>query len=42
MITNLIEKFIGTKSERQLKKLYPIVQKINDLEKTISPLTDEE
>ncbi len=42
MITNLIEKFIGTKSERQLKKLAPIVQKINDLEKTISPLTDEE
>ena len=42
MITNLIEKIIGTKSERQLKKLAPIVQKINDLEKTISPLTDEE
>ncbi|MBR4508278.1 MAG: preprotein translocase subunit SecA [Elusimicrobiaceae bacterium] len=42
MITNLIEKVIGTKSERQLKKLYPIVQKINDLEKTIAPLTDEE
>ena len=42
MITNLIEKVIGTKSERQLKKLYPIVQKINDLEKTITPLTDEE
>ncbi len=42
MITNLIEKVIGTKSERQLKKLYPIVQKINDLEKTIAPLTDED
>lgn len=41
-MTNLIEKIIGTKSERQLKKLYPIVKKINDLEKTISPLTDEE
>ena len=42
MITNLIEKIIGTKSERELKKLYPIVKKINELEKTISPLTDEE
>lgn len=42
MITNLIEKVIGTKSERQLKKLYPIVQKINELEKTISPLSDEQ
>lgn len=42
MITNLIEKVIGTKSQRQLKKLYPIVQKINDLEKTITPLTDEQ
>ena len=42
MITSLIEKFIGTKSERQLKKLAPIVQKINALEKTIAPLSDEE
>lgn len=42
MITSLIEKVIGTKSERALKKLAPIVNKINDLEKTISPLTDEE
>ncbi len=41
-MTSLIEKVIGTKSERQLKKLYPIVQKINDLEKTITPLTDEQ
>lgn len=41
-MTSLIEKVIGTKSERQLKKLKPIVQKINDLEKTITPLTDEQ
>lgn len=42
MFTYIVDKLIGTKSERQLKKLYPIVDKINALEKEFIPLTDEE
>ena len=42
MFTYIVDKLIGTKSERQLKKLYPVVDKINALEKDFSPLTDEE
>ena len=42
MINYLIDKIIGTKSERQIKKLQPIVNKINALEPKISKLTDEE
>lgn len=42
MFTYIVDKLIGTKSERQLKKLYPIVDKINALEKDFSPLTDEQ
>ncbi len=42
MLTYIVDKVIGTKSERQLKKLYPIVKKINDLEKNFTPLTDEQ
>lgn len=40
MLTYIVDKLIGTKSERQLKKYYPAVAKINELEKTFSPLTD--
>ncbi|MBO7605732.1 MAG: preprotein translocase subunit SecA [Elusimicrobiaceae bacterium] len=42
MINYLIDKIIGTKSERQIKKLQPTVDKINALEPKISKLTDEE
>ena len=35
MINYLIDKIIGTKSERQIKKLQPIVNKINALEPKI-------
>ena len=42
MFTYIIDKLIGTKSERQLKKLYPIIDKINALEKDFSALTDEQ
>jgi len=42
MITYIVDKVIGTKSERDLKKLQPMVHKINALEKEISPLSDEQ
>lgn len=42
MITNLLAKVFGTKNERELKRLQPLVQKINSLEETISSLTDDE
>ena len=41
MITKLLEKVIGTKNERELKKLWPIVHKINELEPEVSSLSDE-
>ena len=38
----ILQKFFGTKNERELKRLQPIVEKINALEPDISKLTDEE
>ncbi|MGC9017736.1 MAG: preprotein translocase subunit SecA [Caldimicrobium sp.] len=42
MITQLITKIIGTKNERELKKLKPIVQRINELEPSMQKLSDDE
>jgi len=42
MFTWLMTKLIGTKSERDTKKLVPLVNKINELEPSISNLTDEQ
>jgi len=42
MFKSIIEKFIGTKSERDVKKIMPIVEEINALEEDISRLSDEE
>ncbi len=42
MITKVLSKIIGTKNEREIKKLKPIVQRINDLEPQIKKLSDEE
>lgn len=38
----LIEKVIGTYSDRSLKKIMPIIEEINELESKIKPLTDTE
>ena len=38
----LLEKIFGNYSEKEIKKIIPIIKKINDLEPSISPLTDEE
>lgn len=41
MITQLITKIIGTKNERELKKLKPVIERINALEPEIQKLSDE-
>ncbi len=41
MIKYTIKKIFGTSNERELKKLSPIIDKINDLEPEISKLSDE-
>ncbi|MEW5907532.1 MAG: preprotein translocase subunit SecA [Elusimicrobiota bacterium] len=42
MITKLVESLFGTKSERALKLVYPIVEKINALEEGTAGLSDEQ
>lgn len=42
MISRIIAKIVGTNNERQIKKLLPIVEKINAFEASISPLSDEQ
>jgi preprotein translocase subunit SecA len=42
MIAQIIARLFGTNNARQLKKLYPIVSKINALEAQIQSLSDEE
>lgn len=39
---NLFEKIFGTHSERELKMIYPIVQKVEDLRPKMQALTDEQ
>jgi preprotein translocase subunit SecA len=40
MINTLLAKVIGTQNERELKRLRPIVARVNELEPTITPLSD--
>lgn len=42
MITKILTKIIGTKNERELKKLQPIVERINSLEPQMQKLSDLE
>ena len=42
MFSSIIRKFIGSKNERELKKMWPIVEKINSLESSISALSDDQ
>ncbi len=42
MINKLLTKLIGSKNERELKKIAPIVEAINELEEKIKKLTDIE
>jgi len=42
MIGSLIKKIVGSKNERELKKIHPMVQRINQLEPTILPLSNDQ
>ena len=42
MITTLIKKVIGTKNDRELKRIQPIVDRISAVEPSISVLSDEQ
>ena len=41
-VKSVIEKIIGTYSDRELKKIYPIVDKVTALEDTMAEKTDAE
>ncbi len=42
MIGNLIRKVVGTKNDRDLKKMQPLVEQINALEAAVEALSDEQ
>ena len=42
MLATIARKLFGSKNERDLKRLQPLVQAINDLEPTVKALSDEE
>ena len=42
MIAQILAKIFGTQNERELKKIRPVVERINELEPEISQLTDEQ
>jgi preprotein translocase subunit SecA len=42
MITNIIAKIIGTANERRLRRMRPLVEKINALEPQMAALSDEQ
>ncbi len=41
MLSLLARKIFGSKNERELKKIWPVVGRINDLESSVKELTDE-
>ena len=42
MISKLLTKVFGSKNERELKQLQPIVEQINQLEPDLKAMTDEQ
>jgi len=42
MLSYILKKFIGSQNDRELKRLQPLVDKINVLEVQITPLSDEQ
>jgi preprotein translocase subunit SecA len=41
MISNLIKKIVGTKNERELKRIQPIVEATGSFEEEMKALTDD-
>ena len=42
MIGNLLKKIVGTKNERELKRIQPVIESVNSLEEEMKGLTDDE
>ena len=42
MIMSLISKIFGTRSDREIKKLYPLVEEINQLSAQLKDKSDDE
>ncbi|HEB02453.1 MAG TPA: DEAD/DEAH box helicase, partial [Nitrospirae bacterium] len=42
MVQMILRKIFGTKQEREIKRLLPIVERVNTFEESISPLSDEQ
>ena len=42
MLTNILKAIFGTKSQRDLKKMIPLVRRINQLEEEYRKLSDEQ
>src|SRR6476469_9005289 len=42
MIQKILAKVVGTQNDRELKRLRPLVEKINSLEPSVQPLSDEQ
>jgi len=42
MIGTILSKVFGTKNERELKRVWPIVERVNDLESDIAALSDSQ
>ena len=42
MLDAIVKKLFGTRNERELKKMYPRIAQINELEGRIAPLSDDE
>src|SRR5262245_3100700 len=42
MLDTIVKKFVGSKNDREVKKIEPIIQKINSLEPQTSSLTNEQ
>lgn len=42
MFKRIVKKVFGTKHDRQIKKIMPLVHRINDLEKTLEPLSEDQ
>ena len=42
MVSGLLKKLFGTKNEREIKRLLPLVEQINSFEPQISSLSDSQ
>src|SRR3954466_6548965 len=42
MLDTLVKKFVGSRNDREVKKIQPLVLKVNDLESRTASLTDQQ